>query len=348
MLALTSLPALDVFIGLAFFYFLLSIVASSINEGIATVFALRARTLETSIGNLLGQKDLAATFYNDVRVRSLSQPRRWRGDRKPSYIPSRVFALALLDTVAPAVPKTGGDQRRPPDEKTHAPKRGLVTAAVDEAGAASGYDLLAKAETFAKTIDNDQIRTMLQDALTEADKARDKADAFRKALERQFDEAMERVSGWYKRRAQLFLFAIALVLVGTTNADSFTIGQRLWKDDVLRSAVVAQAQETVKNGQATCAKATTGNPAETAGECIDQVKQLNIPLGWSKKSTPSSWEEDFAKFGGLLLTVFALLLGAPFWFDTLSKLAQLRGTGRASPDPSTPEGATTTKTPTPA
>jgi hypothetical protein len=32
--------------------------------------------------------------------------------------------------------------------------------------------------------------------------------------------------------------------------------------------------------------------------------------------------------GGWLLTVLALSLGAPFWFDTLSRLSRLRGSGK--------------------
>ena len=43
---------LDVFIGLAFLYFLVSIVCSAINEGIASAFNLRARDLEKGIRNL--------------------------------------------------------------------------------------------------------------------------------------------------------------------------------------------------------------------------------------------------------------------------------------------------------
>jgi hypothetical protein len=131
------------------------------------------------------------------------------------------------------------------------------------------------------------------------------------------------------------------------NADSFTIGQRLWKDDVLRSAVVTQAQKTVNDKHAACAQPTDKakpTPAQVAGNCFDQVKQLNLPLGWSEANSPSGFETGLAKALGLLLTAFALLLGAPFSFDTLSRLSQLRGTGRASANPSTPAGATTTKT----
>jgi hypothetical protein len=158
------------------------------------------------------------------------------------------------------------------------------------------------------------------------------------AIERPFDQVMERASGWYKRRVQLILFVIALILATGINADSFTIGQRLWKDDVLRAAVVTQAQRTVDDTQAACAGAGA-TPAQAAGNCFSEVKQLDLPLGWSKTSSPSTAEEGLAKAAGILLTAFALALGAPFWFDTLSKLAQLRGTGRASANPSTPAGA---------
>ena len=333
MLALTSYPALDVVIGLAFFYFLMSIICSSINEGISTVFALRAHTLEAGIRELFGgDKTLASKFYDDARVQALMQSKWWLGlrrNRKPSYIPSRVFALALVDTVAP------------PDSK------GLVAASsTPRSRADASYDLLAHAQRLATTVDNQHVRTMLQDALSEAGKDRDK---FRMALEQQFDEAMERVSGWYKRRVQLILFVIALALCAAINADSFTIAQRLWKDDVLRSAVVAQAKTTVADKQAECARTPNGQPkpssAQIAGRCFDEVRQTNLPLGWSRLTSPSTTAGDLAKALGLLLTAFALLLGAPFWFDTLSKLAQIRGTGRGSPNPSTPEGATTTQSP---
>ena len=38
-----------------------------------------------------------------------------------------------------------------------------------------------------------------------------------------------------------------------------------------------------------------------------------------------------AKLIGLLLTVGAAMLGAPFWFDLLSKLVRVRATGAPPP-----------------
>src|ERR1700749_4466553 len=50
---MTSWPVLDVAIGLSFLFFILSIVCSSLNEGIATVLNWRAKTLEQWIGSVV-------------------------------------------------------------------------------------------------------------------------------------------------------------------------------------------------------------------------------------------------------------------------------------------------------
>ena len=227
MLAITSYPALDVVIGLAFFYFLLSLICSSINEGIAMALNSRAKTLEAGIRQLLGSKEASDSFFADWRIQALHKPKRFLGwvpglrDKRPAYIPSRAFALTILDTFAPA------------------------------GGAVDDHDLLERAKKVAAHSPNDQVRKIVNDALTEGEQ---KLEGVRKSLERQFDESMERVSGWYKRRVQLVLFVIALALVGAINADSFTIGQRLWKDDVLRAAVVQQANQTVADKKADCKK----------------------------------------------------------------------------------------------
>jgi hypothetical protein len=165
-------------------------------------------------------------------------------------------------------------------------------------------------------------------------------DKFRAAIERSFDETMDRVSGWYKRRVQLILFVIALVAVGAMNADSFSIAQRLWKNDALRSAVVTQANAAVTKGKPACNISGSSASPEDAAKCLDKVKQLGIPLGWSKDTSPSGWGIP-GRILGLLLTAFAVLLGAPFWFDLLGKVSQLRGAGP-------PSGGGATSAPAPA
>jgi hypothetical protein len=298
--------AIDVLVGLFFLYFLLSIVCSAINEAIAAVFNMRAAYLERGIRTLFGRDTNVRAFYSHWRVRALIKPpgNVFKGPRKPSYIPSRTFALTLLDTFAP------------PED------------------AADNEDLIARAERALGPADdkassrpNEIVRGLLRDALSEAGDDRDK---FRATIERSFDDVMDRASGWYKRRVQLILFVLALALVGVVNADTSAIAQRLWKDDALRAAVVSQANTVVQKGSADCAQTTAEETrADAAAKCVDEVNQFGLPIGWSHETAPHNilWD-GFGKVLGLLVTAFALTLGAPFWFDLLGRVSHLRGSGQ--------------------
>ena len=66
----------------------------------------------------------------------------------------------------------------------------------------------------------------------------------------------------------------------------------------------------------------------TLKELNKELRQTGIPIGWSVENIKlyNFWD-ILKKIGGLLLTVFAVSLGAPFWFDILNKLANLRSSG---------------------
>lgn len=137
---------------------------------------------------------------------------------------------------------------------------------------------------------------------------------------------MDRVSGWYKRRLQIVTLVVSIVLVASTNVDTFTIGERLWKDDALRAAVVAQAARQTGTTSCSGTDASENAPLNRAAECMDRV-ELDLPVGWTAHSAPDGPAGWAGKAGGLLFTALALLLGAPFWFDFLGKFARLRGAG---------------------
>src|SRR4051794_41127827 len=123
---LTGFPALDVAIGLAFLFFLLSTVCSAINEGIAAIFAWRAKNLEDAIARLLGEntikkkKKLRGDRVTDKvlqhwRITALvknpgsEKPR----ENRPSYIPARAFSRALTEVIAGlSVPVVAGSEER--------------------------------------------------------------------------------------------------------------------------------------------------------------------------------------------------------------------------------------------
>ena len=148
---------------------------------------------------------------------------------------------------------------------------------------------------------------------------------------------MKRVSGWYKRRSQCVLLSIGLIVASVLNIDTCQIVKSLWKDPVLRESVVMQATELTKQQEETL---KTGIPEDglkritrqqmLLKKSLDQLAESNIPMGWKSKQI----NEWYWHLPGILLTAFAVSLGAPFWFDLLNKLARLRG---ASERPKTTE-----------
>ncbi|HEY5074974.1 MAG TPA: hypothetical protein VII34_09785, partial [Pyrinomonadaceae bacterium] len=85
---------LDVVIGLVVIYLQLSLVCTAVHELIASGFKKRAKELERGLGQLLSNPQLVAKFYSHPLIKGL------RPDgRKPSYIPSPTFAVALMDIV---------------------------------------------------------------------------------------------------------------------------------------------------------------------------------------------------------------------------------------------------------
>lgn len=285
---------------MAFLFFLMATVVSSINELIQTVLNARARTLTRGIKALLKDDVAAKKFFEEWRVARLAKPAGFvrriasrlplvSDNRRPSYVPARTFALTLLETAT-----------RGTDPKI-------------------GADLFAEAQASVEKLGIPAAQQSVSTALTDAQR---KLDATRAEFERIFDEVMDRASGWYKRYVQWWLVVLSLALAIGLNVSAFTVAERLWKDDALRTAVVQQAQAAVEEGEPQSSEQTK-TPSEVADE-IDAINQLKLPVGWDDANTKGDF---WSRLAGWLVTAAAVALGAPFWFDVLGKLSQLRGTG---------------------
>ena len=283
-----DLVALDVVIGLIFLFFMLSIICSALQEGVAAIMNLRATTLRHGVENLLSGspeiteegKELTQRVYHHSLVQALTRPGSKTG---PSYIPSRTFVAALLNLKAAT--STMAEVRR----------------AIDD-------------------VKNPQLREALE-ALEQ--RAGGDVVKFQRGAEEWFDDSMERVSGWYRRKVTVILTVIATILVIALNADTIRLGQNLWNDQSVRKAVIANAGATVEQGGEEVG-------VERVADQVEELQALKVPLGWSG----DGWEGPdwlFMKLLGLVLTVAALSLGAPFWFDLLSKVARIRVSGAPPP-----------------
>ena len=304
MLDLGNLPALDVALGLAFLYFLLSTVCSAINEAIATVLGWRAKTLEQAVANFLAdgpvERDddtvqLGSAIFEHWRIKALvSDPASSKRRRnRPSYLPPRAFSLAVAETLAagPADHETDGQRGKSPWELA------------DE-------EILARVRQTVAKLPDRQAKAALQKAVVNAGGT---LEGFRRQLETGFDDSMERASGWYKRKVQLMIAVLAAALTFAVNIDSMQIASRLWSDKPLRTAVAQ--------------KAAAAKDAQSAADAVDSVDQLKLPLGWGAGNAPSDVGGVLRRIPGWLITIAALSLGAPFWFDLLSRVARLRGSG---------------------
>ncbi|HEY6759917.1 MAG TPA: hypothetical protein VI318_10515 [Baekduia sp.] len=353
MLDFSGIPMLDVAIGLAFLFFLLSVVCSSIGEVIAAIFKLRAKNLETGIRSLLGDPELAADFFSHWRIAPLSKPKRPRkqeGEKAerprngpkvvtgwmsklrwpfteirrggPSYVDPRTAALVLYDTVFDDVAKTAADARDQPASKDVRP---AVKARLADLGRS-----------------NPQLADWLHDVVKRAD---DDVEAARAHLEERFNEVMDRATGWYKRRTQIIMFLVALAVAASINADTFNVADRLARDEPLRARVVAQATAAattaVPGSTGVPGSTTTPGTPEDVRERLKEARATALPLGWGEENIPDHktvWAV-LLKVAGLLVTALALLLGAPFWFDVLGKFARVRSTGNRIGTPKSDETA---------
>ena len=332
--------ALDVAIGLAFLFFLFSLVISRINEYVATAMNLRHKGLENALRAMLDDHRPAAgaaaggpvvsadKVLNHALVKPIQQAVQGRflssalgklglGRAKISYLPSRTFSAAVFDLLAPADP---ADPAHP----------GAT------AGKGAATDPMARAKTAVEGMsEHNPARAPLLRMMTDAQGDRDK---FRGSLEHWYDDTMDRVSGWYKRYVQRIILVITIMLVACLNVDSINIAQVLWRLPTERAAVAAAAARQAGSGS---------SASQNADEVVRSISALKLPLGWTPphitrvspagartvvvstdpQHVPLGAGSWLIKLLGLLITVLALSLGAPFWFDALTKLGSLRQAG---------------------
>ena len=345
---------LEVGIGLIFTFLAVSLITGAIIEVITSIVGWRANTLKNGIKALLndpGFIGLARDLYAHASVNprgpgtTAAETHAASGtgllgfwtNKKPSYIDREQFANALMDITG----MSSTIANNPPPPPVVVPPN-LVTslkAAVDEKIPAAPVSLSPPAEPTprANAAVNPQISELLQGIIdrTLGDPAKIRAE-----LESWFDNAMDRLSGVYKRWMQFLSFVVALVLAVALNVDAITVAKALWQQPTLTANLKPPANVIVDQSAA----------AREALKTLDSY----LPVGWpngffvttavtenpmkgddGKPKTDNGgnllykfgkWEWALA-ISGWLITSFATLFGAPFWFDALQRVVRLKGSG---------------------
>jgi len=150
-------------------------------------------------------------------------------------------------------------------------------------------------------------------------------------IERWFDQTMDRVGGWYKRQVHKTLLIIAAVAVLGMNMDAIAITRHLLRTPNARQALAALAdRKLTETGDQGTTRSTTDALTDLKDAAI-----ADLPVGWTAATTEFKNLRGFdtlaylpVKFIGLAVSVFAISLGIPFWFDVLSKVSNLRAAGK--------------------
>ncbi len=325
---------LDVVISLAFLYMLLAIIASGFTEWIAQYLGLRGQFLRRGLIRLINDDDIYRRVIHHPLIGNLYRDRAARG-KPPSYLDPKGFSSALADVmVARAAALSGAEDRHP-------------------AGALTIEGLREAADVL--RINGHPLGSAILPVIDRASKDLPSALA---EIERWFSAGMDRVSGWYRVRAGKTLFATALAIAVLGNVDTIQLVPALWKSPELRKSLVEAAEGAVRDDKVAGAKLSAllkepPTPEITAKllETLQAYERKGLPFGFTclgdtqraesvrdtigvcvDAARTAMGESSFLlKLLGWLITAAAVSLGAPYWFDLLSKVVSIRGSGRKPP-----------------
>ena len=304
-------PILDIALTLVFLYFILSIISSAANEFIVNLFNLRSKNLKSAIENLLyddSWKKISASIINSPFIKALQKNMKIF----PSNISPTVFSSAFIHAVEDAYNISitfTGDRPQLPKE-------------------------LENTET------GNLIKSIISNAEGNVQKVKD-------YLEDYFNSAMSELTTVYRKYVKYFSFLFAFALSIVLNIDTINIANNLWHNPAAREQTAAQISSVIDQNKnffssvkidSTKIDSTNHKAVMTAidsinanitkiGKADSLLTALPLPIGWEAGNYPvknSGFLSWLVKLIGILITSVAIMMGAPFWFDVLNKIAGLK------------------------
>jgi hypothetical protein len=160
---------------------------------------------------------------------------------------------------------------------------------------------------------------------TLADNAAGSIESLRAEIEGWFRQGMDSVSGWYKRWTQAVQFGLALLLAASVNVDVIRIAEALQADAQLRHATAAQAVDIARNQSVALPTVPPPDSQTQYKEALAKLNATTLPMGWEGNSVAYFYQHPVWVVFGWLIAAVAASFGAPFWFDLLKRVANLRG-----------------------
>ncbi|MCP5049598.1 MAG: hypothetical protein GY940_20680 [bacterium] len=351
---------LEVAIALVFVYLVFSLICSGVKEWVHHLLKIRSKTLEEELWNMFKDKELVKAFYSHQLVEGVAQAGIFKkilgspektagkntkkkviqGDEKLS---TQSFSEILLDCVYKSV--TEKEVSEDAKKMYNALQKWVGSPGLDSVKKRV-KELMAEIEKTGQKIEGEILQT--------GQKIEEEIKKTRLTLESWFDNTMEKLSAWYRKKTKQLIFVLALILTVMFNVDTIMIIKDLSVNPQVRAAMISQA-EKLSATETSQPAAGTGMTTEDFTEQLESLKgQLRgsgLPLGWvlsgdsnktgknaagtqDPRGIPKGWLAWMYKIIGLLISLLAISMGAPFWFRILRKLFDLRkkmsGTGTNS------------------
>lgn len=318
---------------------------------------------------------LIARFYDHPIIAALAQERRrtwrvWQHEETPAYIPVSAFSTAFFDVIAPApagasiVELRSAVGRLP--EQVGRPLLLFLNGAGDDLASVrtsvetwyedtmarvsglykrkSQVSVLLLAAGITLVSNADTIR--MARALGDSDALRAAVVAQAKALADMSPASLGIISGTSVVETGAMTDTAPDTKSDTksdTPVDTFADKPLAPPLPDIASQPTGQSQPTPPGDTAKrAAQGANSEAARAAGRRIaeirsslDSIRTFGVPLGWHG---PVTLGAVLLALPGLLLTTLAVSLGAPFWFDMLNKVVNIRSSGRAPEEgPKSPE-----------
>lgn len=362
-------PILETILGLVLVILIFSILVTCVQEGTATITKTRGKMLEMAIGEVLNDKfnkNFAYLLYQHPQIDLL---KRKQGEL-PSYIDSDTFASALIDLIAQESTETVYQEST--DKRVMQKKEKFIEPVLEKARLQETLEMTGDitADTNPQAIGLNQRFWLGADNLRYSDlkklllsfestaggnirgQGKEALDALKAQIKKWYDNYMDRVTGWYKRKIRKNIFFAAAVVTLFFNLNFITLSKTIYADSKLRGTLTAMADSLVKSdAPLTALKEKLGKDTTTLKEKGVEVNALlgtELPIGWNMKVADAdiagkTWfgkafvyiryffehHFTFRDIFGWLVFILALSLGAPFWFDVMKKLINIRNTGKA-------------------
>jgi hypothetical protein len=319
---------LDLIIFLSFTYFIGSLMLSAINESIAAGLQTRAKDLKKTLQNLLFDSQwktfVKGNIFESQHIKSLMN----NAKQFPSYIPAQNFILTIIEQIG-----QGNYTKQ------------NITAGINNSPLPASM--------------KNVLHDLWQKAQANISATQTEMAAFEKEIENYYNNAMERATGWYKRKIRRILLIMGFVLAAFLNIDTIKITNDALKDKKRLAEAVDKIVDdlpALQPGQSVTVNASGDSATITESTdtslvrldslgkaTTDKIKNLKISynekggykMGYEASKYFNDWwnEESgllglFLKILGLIITAFALQLGSNYWFDLLNKAVNMRATGK--------------------